>query len=337
MRKGNDPVILGYYPSWTPEVGPDKIDYRMFTHLAHAFAVPGKNGAMDLPDARQSHDLCAQAHRAKTRVLLAVGGADSGSALSAAMRDGPSAERLVAQLTEAVSRSGYDGIDIDWEFAESVEDSHRLTDLVRRVRAALPADALVTMAVSAGDWQGRWFETAALIPLVDWVSVMTYDFHGTWSDHAGHNAPLYPDKKDTRDGAQCHLGAALGYWTEKRLWPPEKLLIGIPAYGRGFAVRHWYEKPEKPAAHGYISFREITGLIAQGWKRQQDHDAGVPYLISPEGTELISYEDEASAAAKGRWSHEKRVRGIFFWEITEDWIGGTHHLVAAARREFLRK
>lgn len=38
-----------------------------------------------------------------------------------------------------------------------------------------------------------------LIRYLDFISVMTYDFHGTWEEVTGHNSPLYKGTQDTGD------------------------------------------------------------------------------------------------------------------------------------------
>jgi chitinase len=337
-RSAAPPVVLGYYPSWRTAVAPNQIDYRVFTHLTHAFVRLDAAGAPVPSERIPNRELARRAHQAKVKVLLAVGGADSNRALTQAARDAAAAEQLAGQLVDLVARAGYDGIDVDWEFPASEEDADRMVDLVRRLRAGLNRrlpGALLTMAVPAGEWAGKWYDRDRLLPEVDWVSVMTYDFHGPWSSGAGHNAPLAAGGSDAQDGGGSNCAGALAYWTGTKRWPRERLLVGIPAYGRGFAVQRWGEKPVGRAGHPEIAFREVAGLVAAGWTRRWDDAAKVPYLEKPGGGELISYEDEESAALKGAWAAREGVRGIFFWEITQDFVGDTHRLVRAARDRLL--
>lgn len=231
------PIVLGYYPSWVKASPPDKIDYSLFTHIVHAFATVDRQGNLRLPEAKAARDLCRRAHAKNVKVLLALGGADSNDTLTAAMADEKGAERLTQSLVEAAAQVGYDGVDVDWEFPENDTDQKRMEELVRRLRAALKKhsrDSLLTMAVPALNWNGRRYATDALLPHVDFINVMTYDMHGPWSGHAGHNAPLFETPEDTKDGAGNNAAAALAYWTKERNWPRERLLIGLPCYGRGF-------------------------------------------------------------------------------------------------------
>jgi GH18 family chitinase len=35
---------------------------------------------------------------------------------------------------------------------------------------------------------------------------------------------------------------------------------------------------------------------------------------------------------KSRWAHKNGFGGIFFWEISQDWVGGRNVLIEAARK-----
>jgi chitinase len=127
----------------------------------------------------------------------------------------------------------------------------------------------------------------------------------------------------------------MGYWHFVKGFPREKLLLGIPCYGRSFLAPAWYAPVTGPSPREYVPYRAVRELQAEGWRRVWDAEAGVPYLAKDGAGELISYEDPESAEAKGRWARAQGFRGIFFWEITQDWTERGHELVAAARRGFL--
>lgn len=57
---------------------------------------------------------------------------------------------------------------------------------------------------------------------------MAYDFAGSWSSTAGHQAQLYPGNAGEPSGS-----AAVDYVVSTG-FPARKILLGIPAYGRSF-------------------------------------------------------------------------------------------------------
>ena len=75
---------------------------------------------------------------------------------------------------------------------------------------------------------------------VDWFNVMTYDFHGGWETQTGHNAPLYKNNDEkTTDIAPSFIksryncDAAIQTYLRAGV-PVNKILMGLPAYGRGW-------------------------------------------------------------------------------------------------------
>lgn len=44
-----------------------------------------------------------------------------------------------------------------------------------------------------------------IIRELDFINVMTYDFHGKWEKKTGHNCPLYPHRKDKGDQKYLNL------------------------------------------------------------------------------------------------------------------------------------
>ena len=70
------------------------------------------------------------------------------------------------------------------------------------------------------------------------ITYLNFGYNFRWEDHAytGHNSPLYP-RPDETDEESISFGLstdfAMRYWRSKGA-APEKLLLGMGAYGRGF-------------------------------------------------------------------------------------------------------
>jgi chitinase len=329
------PVTLGYYADWNPSFPPASIDFSLLTHVTHAFAVVRDNGTLNLPDARISQDLCARARASRVVPLLAIGGADSDTGLSRATATPDGISRLADAMAATVSSAGYEGIDVDWEFPANPSERDRMNALVRTLRELLPK-ATLTMAVPSQDWNGKWYDRDALVPYVDHFNVMAYDFHGPWSDHAGYNAPLFATPEDTHPECRKNtVEQSLAYWLKQKSVPREKVLLGLPLYGRGFVAKRWGDAASGSYARSEVDMRDIPGLIRAGWHRTWDNAAQVPYLQNVQQTELISYDDADSIQRKARMARDAGVGGIFFWELSGDFDGRTNPLIRAARAAVL--
>ncbi len=329
-------VILGYYPSWETGVTPAKINYKLFTHLAHSFVDADKDGNLKMEGNMPSADLTTRAHAAGVKVLLSLGGENSGKSFFNDMGRNPKAtQHFVQSVTDLLLKYHYDGIDMDWEFPESKEDGKNLTAMMVLFKDELAKrapNAIMTMALNSGDWVGKYFDAKTLSSIVAFGNVMTYDFHGPWGSN-GHNAPLYPVAGDkTEESGNVIQG--MDYWAKTRKWPAAKLLVGIPCFGHGF-VGEWYGKPKEKTKYSDFHFSDSLKLVKEGWEKRWDSEAAVPYLASKDGSEFISYDDEKSVGLKADWAKKMRFPGIFFWEITEDFVNGDNLLVKAARKAYL--
>lgn len=336
------PVVVGYYPSWHSVLPIEKINFGDFTHIIHAFATI-KHGAIHTEGNLPSRELTRAGHAAGVKVLLGLGGADSGKEFSA-MAGNPATEAACIQsLVKLVTDNGYDGVDVDWEFPTAA-DSANVVAFVSKLRDNLRQtnpDALVTMPLPWTDYDGQYFDGPKLAKLVDLIFIMTYDAHGPWKVdahnycHAGFDAPLNATTTDPVDGNVYSFQKAVDYWRGKG-FSNQQLVVGIHLSGHGFMVDKWSETPRQPSKHSDIEYRSIQGLLDAGWQRQWDDQAGVPWLRSPPGlpAELITYDDPQSVALKGKWAQAAGLRGIFFWEISEDYIDGHNVLVEAARKGF---
>ncbi len=333
------PVVLGYYPCWETGIGPDKINYKLYTHICHAFMLADADGNLKSEGNMPSADLTTRAHAAGVKVLISIGGEDSGKNFFNAMcRNAKATDHFVNGVIDVMVKDRYDGVDVDWEFPEAAQDKENFVKLVALFKERLAKKApgsLITMAVPASDYSGKWYEAKALMPMVNYFNVMTYDFHGPWGT-SGYNANLYPDTKD-KSGESYSFDQGMNYWLKTKKVPISKLLVGIPCYGHGF-VGKWYETPKEKTHYDDFHYTDSPELIKKGWKKHWDKEAAVPFLVSPDGKETISYDDEKSVELKGEWAKRHGFPGIFFWEITQDAVNKTDNvLVKAARKGYLEK
>jgi chitinase len=259
-------------------------------------------------------------------VLLSIGGWEaegfSDAALSAESRN-VFAASVVALLRE----HSLDGVDIDWEYpGQSVsgiksrpEDKQNFTALLQTLRAQLGKRYLLSIA-SADREYFDFTEMDKLHGYLDFINVMTYDFFNALTPTTGHHAGLYaapyaaPNDRNADASIKQHLGAGI---------PPDKLVLGVAFYGRGFAgvkpehdgVNQPYERFE--AAHPYAELVEKF-IGRNGFVREWDEHAQAPFLWNAQTRAFITYDDPQSLASKAEYVRKHRLGGMMFWELSQD-------------------
>lgn len=83
-----------------------------------------------------------------------------------------------------------------------------------------------------------------LIEHLDMWNLMAYDFSGTWSQRATHQANLFPTQV-----TDASVDAAIQFYTSHGV-SPAKLVLGMPLYARAFAKTDGLGAPFKGVPHG---------------------------------------------------------------------------------------
>lgn len=124
---------------------------------------------------------------------------------------------------------------------------------------------LLTAAVPVGpDNINGGYDVPAVASYLDFINVMAYDFHGKWENTVGHNAPLFSPSSDSEWRKQLSVDHASNLWV--RLGAPrEKLIIGMPTYGRSFQLTDTARfRVNEPASGGGVQgvYTREAGFLA---------------------------------------------------------------------------
>jgi chitinase len=276
----------------------------------------------------------------------------------------------------------FDGIDVDWEYPgldvgnqahHSPADTHNATLLFREFRSQLDAlgsqtgkHYLLTAALPAGNVNSQQFELADVSRTVDWINLLTFDFHGPWDRHTDFNSPFFIDPFEVFDApppasrtAFTTLGTVLLYIGKGV--SPSKLVVGVPFYARQYVrvgtANHGlyqtfdntgldpnslqWDRTPTPTYHDLIDNAGIVsrdGVGQNGYTRFWNPFTRVPWLFSPSASHafasgavvtptFISYDDPRSLAERTRLVDQLHLRGVWAWEISQD--DDAHDLVNA--------
>ncbi len=284
------------------------------------------------------------------KVVISVGGWTLSSEFSDVALTAASRQKFADSVVRFVNQYGFDGVDLDWEYPVSggletnetrPEDKQNYTLLVQAIRTALNQselttgkDYLVTIAVPPGYSVAQNFELDKLAPLLDWMNVMAYDYHGAWENRTGHNAPLYPNPASPfADESKFNVDYIMRYYAAAGV-PKSKLVMGAPIYGRSW-------KGVAPGPNGDGLFQTATGAGSGTWepglvdysdllnkvnsqpgtyKLYRDSASGVPYVYAPtvEGGWFSTFEDKVSLGQKIDYILANDYAGMMFWEMSAD-------------------
>jgi len=279
------------------------------------------------------------------RTLISVGGWTWSGRFSEVAMTATSRSTFAKSCVDFAVEHGFDGIDIDWEYpaggglegnGASPSDTHNYTLLLQALRDELHAREvtlgrtepyLLTIAAPAGPSLISHLEPAAIASVVDWINVMTYDFHGGWELTTGHNAPLAQGSGDTNAG--WNVSAAIGAYLDAGV-PAGKVVMGVPFYGRSWTgvsagTTHGLYRPATDGGpgtweKGVLDYRDIaSNYVGHGsFVAYRDATAEVPYLFDSSSSVFVTYDDPTSMRAKRRVVDALSLGGVMIWDMSSD-------------------
>jgi chitinase len=281
------------------------------------------------------------------RTLISIGGWGWSGRFSDVAATPEARQRFIESALNTFIRDHpgvFDGIDLDWEYPVGgglpenhvrPDDRQNYTTLVTEFRRALDELGrrdgkryLLAIATPAGQTHMRNFELVALARTLDFINVMTYDFH-TAGKIAHFNAPLGTPTGDPTPGS--NVRATVDAYLAAGV-PREKLVLGVPFYGYGYggvsaerdglfqpAERNGFEQPPTPMQWvGSVRYHQIPQALRSGFKRYWDSAAGVPWLYNSRDRIFITYDDAQSLSLKANLVRERGLGGVMIWELSGD-------------------
>jgi chitinase len=280
-----------------------------------------------------------QAHR-HLKVGLSVGGWSWSAGFSAAAANERARKRFVASAVQLIHDCGLDYVDLDWEFpvaggvdkeAASPNDGHNYVALLEEFTLQLaqhfPDEAarpFVTLAMSCAPHVYRHYPLAEMAKHVRYFSLMGYDFSGAWSPVSDHAANLFQRPPKTINGktrlmSSNSVAEAIEHYLAHGI-PNDKIVLGMPMYGRSFAscygLHHPFQGADKGSWEpGLVDYKDIP---AAGYLTKWERTTNASFAVNPVTRSFVSYDDVKAVAHKLAYIVQKGLGGAMFWELSAD-------------------
>ncbi|XP_059140739.1 chitinase-3-like protein 1 [Physella acuta] len=367
------------YRTYPGRFMPDNIDVTLCTHVIFAFA--------DIRDNKLTSQnwndlgttgLYTQVTRLKTtrpslKILLAVGGWVAGyRPFAPAVRTNKSMTEFVDNVISYLRGYGFDGLDMDWEFpgvrGSPPADKHAFTRLMKLMYNKFLEESiksgrerlLLTMAAAVGiAFIEAAYEATEIHKYVDYMLLMTYNFHGGWDNFTSHHSTMFPGQFDQGEDRWLCQNWALNYWLfmgvprskillgesmfllrskillgESMFLPRSKILLGLATYGMTFTLVDEKNNGLRAPAlgggnggrytrqNGILAFYEICeNLQHHNWTNHWIEDQQVPYTTK--GDQWVGYDDVKSIRIKAeRLINGYGLAGAFVWSVELDDFNG---------------
>ncbi len=336
-----NPRLLAYYQYSdrfsTPPYDASTIPYDQLTHIVHSNIAPAAagDGTLTIPNGFLQAALISKAHAAGAKVELCVSGNPN---LFVTIDANPLLSATFAQNIAAFAiANGYDGVDFDYEVPTDDVQAVNFTGLIRNLRNLMPAGKyLISAAISSSPGDYGVYDFPGMTPLVDFYNVMTYDFHGAWTNHSGHNSPLYLSPIDP--GQEGSLDTSTRNFLHVFDVPAEQINLGTAFYGYQFNVYGLWTFCTNDALCGNsgaptVIYSQVEKMLRTGdWLEEFDDFAAAPYLLNTTAPKygFVTYDNPASTTAKVNYAvSDHHLGGVFMWEISQDYDGHDQPLLNA--------
>ena len=366
--------VIGYCANWqwydrAHLMNPTSIPYSKYSVLNYSFFRPQASGHITSTDDWADQNLLLgqinwqttpptyiagtnipdNAHAVGTKVVISVGGWSDSNNFPAIAASAAKRAIFAHDCVVWVDSFNLDGVDIDWEYPGYAEhngtaaDKPNFTLLLQQIRDSLNVyevasgkEMLLTACFGAAQSHMSNINWSAVVPILDYVNLMSYDFYGTWDATANHNAPLHAP---TQGDPNFCIEGAVNLLTGTYGVSPSKINAGTAFYGRSAKttgtpalfgpINGTVDGATFSADEGSPTYYNVLQKLSL-FNTNYDAVAGVPYLTGKNGLNtFVSYDNPQSIAAKAQFIVDHNLAGAIIWEISGDMVASASNTLAS--------
>jgi len=324
-------AIIAYYVGDGSNISNYKTE--QLTHIIFSFLhLKGNNLAVDSPvDSLAITRLVAlKKSNPDLKIILSIGGWGGCKTCSEVFNTEMGRLEFAQSTLKLFKTFNADGLDLDWEYPslESVdrhqylpEDRQNFTFLVKALRETVGPDYELSFAAGGfSDYLLKSIEWQKVMPLVNYVNMMTYDLVNGNSKQTGHLTSLYStyEQNESTDHAVMFLDS-VGV-------PMNKVMIGLAFYARTFSkvdnVNHGLYQKGKFSE--FINYKDIDEKLGKssGFEQYWDNKAKAPFAYNSATKTFATYDNMQSVYYKTKYAREHNLGGVIFWELSGDKVSG---------------
>lgn len=285
--------VVGYLPNWSYQAYKE-LDLSALTHVNIAFCNADSSGNISggIPDS-EMRAIVSKAHENNVKVMAALGGGGYCDGYRSLIDSQSKIDTLNANVAAFCEQYGLDGIDLDIELGSGDSIWNNYGAWVTSLRTVCDEHGW-QLSTATAQWVAEKV-TPQTFALFDFVNVMAYD-----NDSSG----------TTSHSSYEFAEECLRYFSVQKQVPAEKLVLGVPFYGRGYSANGALDW------NSYLSFGDLVAIDAANFN--VDNYNGVAYT--------------GAATMREKCRLAKEYGGVMIWEITLD-AEGEYSLLGVIKEE----
>ncbi|KAH9832008.1 glycoside hydrolase superfamily [Rhodofomes roseus] len=233
---------------------------------------------------------------------------------------------FVSSATSYIENFGLDGIDIDFEYANTPALAAGFASLLTELRTAFDALAKkkgdstpyqLTVAAPAGWANYQYFNVPAMDAAITYWNIMAYDYAGSWENITANQANVY-------DASLTNVSTDIAIkWYLSQGATASKVTMGIPLYGRAFENTTGLGALYNGVGPGTIQagIYSYDTLPLSGASVYENHTSVAAYSYDSSKGEFVSYDTPNIAKAKAQYVTANGLAGSMFWDLSTDKTG----------------